>query len=67
MRFTSGDVKDHIVSSKIDQRISVVALKSNTCGGEVQRSTFARFSGGARFYWHKTDLPGRARHVSYRG
>jgi hypothetical protein len=28
MRFTSGDVRDHIVSSKIDQ--SVVALKSNT-------------------------------------
>ena len=28
MRFTSGDVRDYIVSSKID-RISVVALKSD--------------------------------------
>ena len=44
MRFTSGDVRDHIVSSKIDHGLRSSAEKRRS-GREVQRSTLARFSG----------------------
>jgi hypothetical protein len=48
MRFTSGDVRDHIVSSKSTRDLRSGVEKQRS-GGEVQRSTFARFSGSLDF------------------
>src|SRR5258708_24157390 len=48
MRLKNGDVRDHIVSSKIDQgpRSGVAKQRSSR---EVKRSTFARFLGSFDF------------------
>jgi hypothetical protein len=48
MRFACGDVRDHIVSSKID-RGPRNGVEKRRSGREVQRSTFARFSGSPDF------------------
>ena len=56
MRFTSGDVRDHIVSSKIDQDLRS-GLEKQHSGGEVQRSTFARFFGSLDFRLLQQYLP----------
>jgi UDP-N-acetylglucosamine:LPS N-acetylglucosamine transferase len=56
MRFTSGDVRDHIVSSKIDQDFRSSVEKQHS-GGEVQRPTFARFSGSLGFRLLQQYLP----------
>lgn len=42
MRFARGDVRDHIVSPKIDHGPSLGATERDT-GREIQKSTFARF------------------------
>jgi len=64
MPFAHGDVRDHIVSFRIDQQTSVVALQSDGSNREAKRSAFARFLGLFDFrllqqYRHETDLPGR--------
>jgi hypothetical protein len=42
MRFARGDVRDHIVSPKIDHGPSLGATERDS-GREIQKSTFARF------------------------
>jgi hypothetical protein len=44
MRLPRGEVRDHIVSSKIDHGLRSGAEKRRS-GREVQRSTLARYSG----------------------
>jgi hypothetical protein len=48
MRFVRGDVRDHIVSPKIDHRLRSSATKRRS-GREVEKSTFARFSVSSDF------------------
>jgi hypothetical protein len=60
MRFTRGDVTDHIVSSKIDHRLRS-GIEKPRSSREVQRSTLARFLGLFDFrllqqYRSKADL-----------
>ena len=45
MPFEHGDVRDHVVSSKIDHSPPMVALKKRRSSREVQKSPFARFLG----------------------
>src|SRR5712672_4563110 len=56
MRLKNGDVRDHIVSSKIDQgpRSGVAKQRSSR---EVKRSTFARFLGSFDFRLLQQYLP----------
>jgi hypothetical protein len=42
MRFARGDVRDHILSPKIDHGASHGATERDS-GREIQKSTFARF------------------------
>ena len=44
MRLTRGDVRDHIVSSRIDHGASC-GVEKRRSSREVQRSTFTRFLG----------------------
>jgi len=48
MRFTSGDVRDHIVSSKIDQG-PIVALKSDRAAEKSKDQLSRDFSGRSIF------------------
>ena len=45
MRFTRGEVRDHIGLFKIDHASFVTALKKSRSDREARRSTFARFLG----------------------
>jgi len=60
MRFTSGDVRDHIVSSKSTRDLHSGVEKRHS-GGGVQRSTFARFFGSLDFRLLQ-QYPLRSRH-----
>ena len=42
MRFSCGDLRDHIVSSKIDHGPSVVRLKSDAAADEVRNIKVSR-------------------------
>src|SRR5580765_4290815 len=55
-RFTRGDVRDHIVSSKIDHQ-PLWRVEKRRSSREVQRSTFARFSGSLDFRLLQQYLP----------
>jgi hypothetical protein len=66
MRFTRGDVRDHIVSSKIDHWPSGVEKRRSS--REVERSVFARFLGLFDFrllqqYRSKAEVAARPHHV----
>jgi hypothetical protein len=60
MRFARGDVRDHIVSSKIVHGLPPSGVEKRRSSREVQRSTFARFLGLFDFRLLQQYPPGAA-------